>query len=253
MGQWQPQDNNKWLSGIAALCIHVALGYLLISGLAVQIVRKTSSVMTVTNLRSDLPLPPTVITPTVKTEVTKKARSQGVASSKSIKSKAAPREAPVPVVKVPMLNMKLTAEKASKGSDNTQGYSDQIGIGLGAGGEGIGTGAGAAGNGNGGLQIKSRAKYVSGRIKNSDYPRAASKAKATGAVTVKFTVTLNGRAVRCRVLQTSGSADLDTTTCRLIEKRFRYQPALGTDGNAIEDVTGWRQDWWFDTKNPNSP
>jgi protein TonB len=34
-------------------------------------------------------------------------------------------------------------------------------------------------------------------------------------------------------VQTSGSSDLDQTTCRLIERRFRYLPALGPDGRPI--------------------
>ncbi len=252
MKVWQPQSkNNRWLPGIAAISIHILLGYLLISGLAVDVVRKANSAIKVTNIMPDPPLPE-IKPPPTKDEVIKKAKPQGAASPKNIKSKAAPREAPTPKVDLSLLKPKPTAEKAGKGSDNTTGNSNQIGPGIGAGGQGAGLGAGKAGNGGGGVQVGSRAKYISGRIKNSDYPRAASTAKAIGAVTVKFTITTKGRAVQCRVTQSSGNTDLDSTTCRLIEKRFRYEPARDTSGNAIEDVTGWRQDWWLANKDEQS-
>ncbi len=244
MRGWQAQDKNRLLSAILAALIHIAIGFLLISGLAMDVVRKTSSAMKVTNVIAEAPIPPSPPKP----EVLKEVKPQGAASPKNIKSKAAPREAPKPIVKLPLPKPKITAEKAGKGNDATAGSSEKIGPGSGAGGQGAGTGAGGTGNGGGGIKLLSRASYISGRIKNSDYPRGASKANAEGVVIVRFTIYPDGRAGQCRVTKSSGNAELDSTTCRLIEKRFRYKPARDASGNAIEDVTGWKQDWWLENK-----
>jgi periplasmic protein TonB len=228
------------------ILIHTLLAYLLIYGLNVDNVRQASSIMKVSNIAAEVP--PLPEPPPPKPEVIKEVKPQGAASAKNLKSKAVPREAPKPIVKLKPKKQQTTAEKAGKGNDASAGNSDQPGPETGAGGQGTGTGAGGSGKGAGGIKIRSRAKYLSGRIKNSDYPRGASKANVGGAVIVRFTISVNGRAGGCRVTQSSGNAELDNITCRLIEKRFRYEPGRDTDGNAIEDVTGWKQDWWLENK-----
>ncbi len=244
----ETQDNiqNKLVSVILATLIHLALGYLLIYGFAFDSVRKASSVIKVSNITAEVP--PLPEPPSPKPEVNKEMKPQGTASAKNLKSKASPKEAPKPIVKLMPKKQQTTAEKADKGNDTSAGNSDQLGPGTGVGGQGTGTGAGGNGKGGGGIKIRSRAKYISGRIKNSDYPRGASKANAGGTVIARFTISSNGRAVACRVTQSSGNTELDNITCSLIERRFRYEPARDTDGNAIEDVTGWKQDWWLENK-----
>ncbi|MGJ3629764.1 MOSC domain-containing protein [Sphingomonas sp. MMS24-JH45] len=51
-------------------------------------------------------------------------------------------------------------------------------------------------------------------------------ARIGGVVVARFTVGVDGRARDCRVTASAGHASLDATTCRLIEARFRYAPAL---------------------------
>ncbi len=48
-----------------------------------------------------------------------------------------------------------------------------------------------------------------------------------------YTVLTDGRAVDCRVTRSSGSDLLDATTCRLIERRFRFDPSRDGRGRPI--------------------
>ena len=63
-----------------------------------------------------------------------------------------------------------------------------------------------------------------------------------------FDVQVNGRATNCRVTESSGNADLDARTCELIEKRFRYKPAVDAQGRPVVSEEGWRQTWWLEPR-----
>jgi protein TonB len=45
-------------------------------------------------------------------------------------------------------------------------------------------------------------------------------------------------------MKSSGHSELDSTTCRLIEQRFRYEPARDSEGRPVPQVVGWAQRWW---------
>ncbi|MCA1749419.1 MAG: energy transducer TonB, partial [Sphingomonadales bacterium] len=47
----------------------------------------------------------------------------------------------------------------------------------------------------------------------------------------------------CVVVESSGNADLDSATCRMIRQRFRYAPARNAAGEPVADRRGWRQSW----------
>ena len=114
------------------------------------------------------------------------------------------------------------------------------------GGSASGGGSGGSGAGGGGI---TRARWASGSITNRDYPKAARKAGVGGAVTVHFDVRADGRVENCRVMVSSGAALLDESTCQLIEARFRYTPARDSNGTAVPDIAGWKQDWWLSSPN----
>ena len=113
-----------------------------------------------------------------------------------------------------------------------------MGAGYGAGGQGGGAGTGAA----------MRARRIAGSLTDADYPKAARKAGAQGTVFVRFSVGTDGRARDCTVTETSGNADLDATTCRLIERRFRYQPARNEQGQPVADMMAGQQNWRIDRR-----
>ena len=66
-----------------------------------------------------------------------------------------------------------------------------------------------------------------------DYPAAALRDGAQGRVAVSLEVGPDGRVTNCVVTQSSGSAALDSTTCRIIRSRARYTPARDAQGQAV--------------------
>ena len=89
------------------------------------------------------------------------------------------------------------------------------------------------------------ASLIRGAFNNdSDYPSAARRREEQGTVRVAYTVGTDGRVSNCAVVQSSGSSSLDSTTCRIFERRFRYTPARDATGNpvpqTIRSTVTWR-------------
>jgi protein TonB len=58
-----------------------------------------------------------------------------------------------------------------------------------------------------------------------DYPAAALGTGAHGRVSVLLKVDEQGRVAGCTVTQSSGFATLDSATCKLLQRRDRFDPA----------------------------
>lgn len=233
---------DRLTSAAAVVLLHAVVGFGLLNAFGISaddIVRSNVSNLNVIAVA----LPPTV--PDDKPKLAA-PEPEGAASAANLKKTSAPREAPKRVVKVPAEVNLPAAPKAGKGQENDAGATNTPGPGTGAGGVGSGFGSGNNGDGTGGGGIAARARLVSGRITNADYPPSARAAREGGTVTAHFNVGTDGRASRCRVVKSSGNADIDSTTCRLIEQRFRFEPARNKAGQPITDVTGWQQTWWLE-------
>jgi protein TonB len=89
----------------------------------------------------------------------------------------------------------------------------------------------------------SAAVHRSGSISNDDYPNSALRAEAQGTTTARFTIGTDGRVTSCTVTGSSGNSALDSTTCSLIQRRFRYRPAIGSDGNPTTETKTQRVVW----------
>lgn len=74
------------------------------------------------------------------------------------------------------------------------------------------------------------AKLVSGTITNADYPPSALRRGAEGVTRVRLTITSEGNATNCSVVQSSGHRDLDRIVCPLATGRMRFNPALDREG-----------------------
>ncbi len=70
-------------------------------------------------------------------------------------------------------------------------------------------------------------------ITNDDYPAAALRAAASGSVTFRLDIDATGMPVRCVVTGSSGHSLLDNTTCSLMMRRARFNPARRNDGTAV--------------------
>jgi protein TonB len=72
--------------------------------------------------------------------------------------------------------------------------------------------------------------HRTGTITNDDYPASAARAGAEGSATIRLQVGENGRVVGCEILVSSGNSSLDSTSCSLAVRRFRFVPAVDSSG-----------------------
>jgi periplasmic protein TonB len=235
--------SDRLASMAGVVVMHVALGWVLISGLGADMVRGVSESLETFNVAPPPPPPPIEEAPAPRTERAAPEEAAPAAPPAPAAEEKAPAVEPTPGLDVPPPVAAGLVPSGPAGSAGSAGP----GTGSGAGGQGSGTGAGGAGSGSGGGG-GSRARLVSGQIVRADYPRAAVEARAEGRVEVRFTVTPDGGVRNCRVHRSSGSAALDQTTCRLIEQRFRWTPARDARGNPVAEEAGWQQTWWFDRR-----
>lgn len=170
----------------------------------------------------------------------------GRAAPPSLKAEAAPVTLPQTVIVAPKPVPAAVVPAAATGLK--PGASVQPGPGSGAGGLGTGTGSGNGGTGSGagsgdGDGGGSDPDWTGGKIRDKDYPKALREANVSGTTVTEITVGTSGRATACRVTRTSGSRELDATTCRLIMERFKFKPARNAAGQAITAEIEYEQEW----------
>ena len=223
-----------------AAAVQAALIYALVMGLAVHWPADLDDGLALFTVAPPLPPPERVVPQRQRTH-----RREGAASPRNLRSHATEIVAPPPIVPPPAASPVVAARVANTGADASQGASDRPGPGTGSGGIGDGTGSGGSGDGDGdGFETPPR--WKKGRIKDSDYPRAAAELGASGTVSVRYRIELDGRATGCVITRTSGNAELDETTCRLIERRFRYEPSRDARGRPVISYIVRDNDWIFE-------
>lgn len=221
---------------MSALLLTALLGYLLLLGLAPDVLRKAAGRTMMVSL---LPVPPPPPPPPPERHEPKPhhARQQGAASPPNLRSKATPVVAPTPVVPLPQPPPVITAPIAGVGAQASAGAAEIPGPGTGSGGQGTGTGSGGSGDGDGdgGTDLR----RLSGDLKTGDVPCFKNGDCSGGTVHLRFVVGTTGRVTSCVVTRSSGSAELDGQTCAAIIRRLRYKPATDAAGRPIPtEVTG---------------
>jgi len=63
-----------------------------------------------------------------------------------------------------------------------------------------------------------------------DYPMKAFEKSAEGVTRFELLISPEGKIVDCKILSSSGNAELDETTCYLTRKRAQFRPARGENG-----------------------
>lgn len=230
----------------SAAGVQILLTILLLDGLSLAIQHPPHHDVALFNLVTVPPPAPLAIDhPRAKTR-----KANGAASPPNLKAKPTEITAPPPLSPPPVQRV-VVAPKAGAGPDPSAGASNRPGPGTGAGGVGTGTGSGNAGEGpgdGGGTPLQ----WLSGRIKDSDYPDGALKRGIGGTVQLRFTVGVKGRVTDCTITRSSGDAELDATTCRLIVKRFRYKPTRDAQGHAVPDVVTGEHVWEIYRPDPSA-
>ncbi len=240
-GRRDGKDRVKAAFGVAVF--HLLLGWAFITGLGTEVRKAIGEELKIFEVPSEPPRPPE---PKVEPAKKRSPQEEGEAAPPNLKSKPSPVIAPPPEIRLPVPPPVVTAPLPSPitGSDDSAGNSNVPGPGTGSGGVGTGTGSGRQGTGPGGGGGGSPAVRRSGSISGDrDYPAAARRAGIEGSVAVRFTVRTDGSVGDCEVLKSSANAELDETTCRLIERRFRYEPARDANGRPVPEVVRRTFDW----------
>ncbi|MDB5422529.1 MAG: energy transducer TonB [Brevundimonas sp.] len=225
----QQPDKSRVMAALGSAAITAALGYALLAGFGVRIAPTVARELDVFILAPDAPVPPIKPPPPPK-----HSRRNGASGAPALRAKATDIVAPPPIL--PVVSPTIAVAKiANVGSASTTGASSVAGSGNGGGGLGNGDGDGDGG--------ETPPQYRSGRIRDSDFPRGAGEAGVGGTVSVEYTVTTKGRATNCMVTRSSGNVELDRTTCRLIEERFRYSPSRDARGKPVESMIVENHSW----------
>ncbi len=184
---------------------------------------------------------------------------EGAASPPNLKSEPTPVVAPEQVLPAPAPPPPVAAaplpgigSAPSAGAAPVQGPgtgSGGIGTGRGSGGAGLGGGGGGGGGGDGGMPAGrlTPPRHLAGELSIRDMPESLRDGGFRGRVGVLYRVETDGRVTSCQVTSSSGSRLLDQTTCRLIERRFRFRPALDRLGrpfwSRIEETHEWESEF----------
>ncbi len=224
------------------------MGYALIFGLPVRIPLRAEPPLTVLTLQA----PPLPDQPPKPVEPAKRSNASRPASPRNLENKATAVVAPPPLVLPPPIPV-ISAREAGAGTAASAGASDRPGPGFSAGGQGNGSGEGGDGDGDDGGNVPPR--LVKGRIKATDLPADLRNVPIEGTVSVRYDIDTNGRVGNCVTTGSSGTAELDQLTCRLIQQRFRYDPSRNSNGepvpSTIEEDHHWHNDGFVDP--PTTP
>lgn len=172
-------------------------------------------------------------------------REEGGASPPNLRSRATEVTAPEPVIPLPVTVPMVAAAKPDAGTDPSSGAADVRGPGTGSGGigDGSGSGAGGGGGGGGGYGRLQPPRLIRGGFRDSDYPRGLGEAGIGGTVSVIFTIQPDGHVTDCRITRSSGSPILDDTTCRIIERRYYFDPSRDESGRPIRSRMTENHSW----------
>jgi protein TonB len=232
------KENRDRLSSAAVVgLIHALIGYVLLAGLGYGPAAVVPDALKLFDVHEEPPPPPAKpARPDIekKTRKAKPKNAEGAASPANLRNTPTEIVAPPPEIRIPVPPPIPTAPVAGQGTAMAAGAATVPGPGTGSGGIGNGLGSGRFGNGTGGGGggggMGSRARQISGRIADSDFP---DDVRRGGTVHLRFTVAPTGRVSDCAVTRSSGSRILDNLTCRLIIARFRYRPARNAEGQPI--------------------
>jgi protein TonB len=70
---------------------------------------------------------------------------------------------------------------------------------------------------------------------DDDFPDASRRAEEQGVTRVSYVIGTDGKVSSCTVTQSSGFARLDDATCKIIMRRFRFNPAT-RDGQPVAET-----------------
>lgn len=204
----QQMGGNRVVSIVIVALIHVVIGYLLISGLAISAVKQV--VERVTTVDIEEPPPPEEEPPPPPPEQPQ-APPPPVAPPPPISIAPAPppiqTQATIPPPAPPAIMIPPPAPPAAPPAPPAPSQAR-------------------------GATTRNERSWAA-RIQDN-YPARALREEREGTVGVRVTVTAQGRATNCQVTASSGSPDLDQAACQGMERYAQFNPALDAGGNPTE-------------------
>ena len=83
-------------------------------------------------------------------------------------------------------------------------------------------------------------------VTNDDYPPSAQRQEREGTTGFRLTIGPDGKATGCTVTSSSGHSDLDDTACKLMVRRSKFNPAVDRNGNPTAGSWASRFTWKID-------
>jgi protein TonB len=241
----RPTPRDRATSIALVVAIHAGLAVALVNLSGEVREQLPEEVIEIFEVGDPPPPPPPVVEEIPEPEKAKPKEEEGAASARNIESRATPVVAPKPPIALPIPQPMPVTQTPNTGSERTQGASDVVGPGTGAGGQGTGTGSGGSGSGTGGggTGIGTRPTVIqSTTLTSRDYPRGLLRDWPRGGrVFVAVRVQLDGRATDCKVNRSAGDPRIDAETCRLVEQKVRFRPAVDGNGRPYVSWYGYVQ------------
>ena len=225
----KPPLEHRIGAGIFTALVVGLLGALLLASLANARRARIEDTLAAVTIMPLAP-PPHVVVPERKPS----RKPEGEAAPPNIRSTPVEVVAPQRRVLIPPPPI-VTATVAATGPDASAGAAPVPGPGQGAGGIGNGRGSGGSGDGTGGgLRDETPPRHIRGELRFSDAVKVAEGMDLRGReMTTVFAVGVNGRVSDCEVTRSSGLPTVDAEICRLIEQRFRFEPARDELGRPV--------------------
>ena len=206
----QQMSGNRVVAIIIVALVHIAVGYLLVTGLAVNAVKNVVERVTTIDVEEPPPPEPEDEPPPPPEDIPDTAPPPPVAPAPPINIAPAPptlRTTPtIPPPAPPALRIPPPAPVAPPPPSRARGASPD--------------------------NLNRWAARIQG-----DYPSSALRREEQGTVTMRITIGANGRVEACAVTGSSGSSALDDAACRGMQRYARYNPALNAAGDPIPDTT----------------
>ena len=193
-------SKNRQIALGAVVVLHILLGYAIVSGFAISVVKKIVEPLEAVNVKEEAPppdeppppppkeveIPPYVPPPEV--TVQSEAPAPTITTQSTVSTPDPPRVAP-PAPPAPPAPAVKPTPATPRGRGNV--------------------------------------------ISTDDYPSASRAAEEEGVVTVSYTIGVDGKVSACEATKSSGFKRLDDAACNIIMRRWRFNPAT-ENGQPVE-------------------
>ena len=84
----------------------------------------------------------------------------------------------------------------------------------------------------------------------NDYPTNALRKSQGGIVSFRLTIADDGKPILCEIIEATGYKEIDLSSCALLLRRSRFEPARDAAGNATFAVYNNSLTWWASGMKP---